>query len=132
VQPREGLELVGGMQRFAHDVFRQRQFLRRPGGMDQAGNRRRPGRRLALGQQFERAHPPAAADDFEFAGFAAVAIQDGANGKALQQAMGGDAGCQFFQAGLAAGAAHVGGGGHQFVERDMRRSIPYRTPSGRA
>jgi hypothetical protein len=65
-----------------------------------------------LDEAFQRREAATACDHLKFA------VVAGAHLQILQEAVRGDAGGEFLDAGQCAGLAHVGGGRDQFVQRD--------------
>ena len=109
----EGLELVGGMHVFPHDVLGQADFAGVGSFRDAARNQKRGLDVTGFGEPLQRLQPPASGDDGEFL---AVFPDD----KVLLQAVRLDARGQLVDAGLVLRLADVAFPGGQLVERDVR------------
>lgn len=117
----EGAELVERVQRGALHVLGQAVLLGDALGADDAGDRRGAGEALLLHQQLERAKAPAARGDLEHAGLAAVIVQHGADGEALQQGAPGDVLGQILDGDAGLDAADIRLAEDEAVEGDVAR-----------
>ena len=84
-QRQERAELVERMERGALDVLGEAVFLGQPLGAHHARDRSVAGEPLLLDQEFERAEAASAGRHLEHASLGALIVEDGPDGKALQQ-----------------------------------------------
>ena len=118
----EGAELVERMQRCALHVLGQTVLLGDPLGTNDAGDRRGAGEALLLHEQFERAVAPAARGHLEHTGLAAVIVQHGADGEALEQGAPSDVLGQLLDGDARLDTADIRLAEHEAVEGDVARS----------
>ena len=121
-QRQKRAELVERMERGALNVLSEAVFLGEPLGAHDARDRGVAGEPFLLDQQFERPEAAAAGRDLEHAGLGALVVEDGPDGKALQQRAAGDVFGKLLDRDARLDAADIGLAQDQPVERNVARA----------